>query len=79
MNRPVRSFSILFIALMVAAWVGAIAILSVQNFGSVSLRLISFQSVPIPLGIVLAFGVMLGMVGTALIQLLPTAPTDSER
>lgn len=63
-------------SLMVAIWIGAIALLSVQNARPVSLRFFTFQSVEIPVGLVLTFSAALGMVGTAL--LLPaTRPSRS--
>jgi len=60
----------LIAALMLAGWVGAIAILSVQNATLVSLRFLGLQSVQIPIGVVLAFSVALGMVGAALVPLI---------
>jgi uncharacterized integral membrane protein len=68
----------LIASVVVALWIGAIAILSVQNFTSVSLKFLNFQSIQIPVGLVIAFSVGLGMVGGALIQpfLLPSASQD---
>lgn len=65
-----KTLPILLISLIAAMWVGAIAILSVQNFTPVTLSLLAFQSVEIPLGLVLAFSVGVGMVGMAIIQLV---------
>lgn len=65
-----KTLPILLISLVVATWVGAIAILSVQNFTPVTLNLLAFQSVEIPVGLVLAFSVGIGMVGMAIAQLL---------
>jgi uncharacterized integral membrane protein len=74
-----RPFAVLLTALIVAAWTGAIAILSVQNFALVSLRLFTWESVQIPVGLVLAFAAGVGMVVTAVVQLLPTIrPLDGE-
>ena len=60
----------LLASLLLAAWVVAIAIVSVQNFTPVSFEFLLFKSVEIPFGIVLAFSVGLGMVGMALLQFL---------
>lgn len=60
----------LIASLIVAAWLLAIAIISVQNFAPVSLKFLFFQSVQVPFGIVLAFSVAIGVVGTAIAQLL---------
>ncbi len=67
-----KTLPILLISLVMATWVGAIAILSVQNFTPVTLNLLAFQSVEIPVGLVLAFSVGIGMVGMAIAQLLIT-------
>lgn len=53
-------------SLIVAFWIGAIALLSVQNARPVSLQFLGFQSVAMPLGLLLAFSVILGMLGMAI-------------
>jgi uncharacterized integral membrane protein len=53
-------------SLIIATWIGAIALLSVQNAAPVTLRFLTFESVQIPLGLVITFGAALGMVGMAL-------------
>ncbi|MFH7024650.1 MAG: DUF1049 domain-containing protein [Heteroscytonema crispum UTEX LB 1556] len=55
-------------SLVLAVWVIAIAILSVQNYTPVSLRFLTFQSIQIPFGIILAFCAGLGMIGVTLLQ-----------
>jgi uncharacterized integral membrane protein len=55
-----------FTSLIVALWLGAIALLSVQNAQPVSLQFLGFQSVAVPLGLLLTFSVILGMVGMAI-------------
>lgn len=57
-------------SLILAGWVGAIAILSVQNFSSVYLKFLIFQSVQIPAGLVLAFSVGIGAIGGAILPIL---------
>ena len=69
-----KTLPILLISLIVATWVGAIAILSVQNFAPVALNFLAFRSIEIPVGLVLAFSVGIGMVGMAIAQLLITSP-----
>ncbi|MBD6616857.1 LapA family protein [Komarekiella sp. 'clone 1'] len=56
------------ISLVVAIWVVAIAIISVQNATPVSLKFLTFQSIQIPLGLVLAFSAGLGLIGMAVLQ-----------
>lgn len=63
-----KTIANLLTALIVAGWVVAIAILSVQNATPVSLRFLTFQSIQLPVGLVLAFSASVGIVGTALLQ-----------
>ncbi len=63
-----KSLSTFLTALILAAWMGTIAILSVQNFSPVSLRFLQFESFQLPIGLVLAFSTGLGIVGMALLQ-----------
>ncbi len=65
-----KNLAIFLTTCIVALWIAAIAILSVQNFTPVSFQFFTFRSIQIPIGIVLAFAVGLGAVGTALLQLL---------
>ncbi len=55
-------------SLVVAIWVVAIAIISVQNATPVSLKFLTFQSVQIPMGLVLAFSAGIGLIGMAVLQ-----------
>ncbi|MBH8576889.1 LapA family protein [Nostocaceae cyanobacterium CENA369] len=57
-----------FASLVVAIWVVAIAIISVQNATPVSLKFLTFQSVQIPAGLVLAFCAGIGLISMALLQ-----------
>ncbi|MEA5616735.1 LapA family protein [Cronbergia sp. UHCC 0137] len=63
-----KSFINLFISVVIAVWVIAIAIISVQNATPVSLRFLIFQSIQIPFGLVLAFAAAVGLVGTSVLQ-----------
>ncbi len=58
----------LLIPIVVAFWIMAIAIISVQNATPVSLRFITFESIQIPVGLVLAFSVGVGLIGASLVQ-----------
>ncbi|NJL82565.1 MAG: DUF1049 domain-containing protein [Chloroflexaceae bacterium] len=60
-----RAIANFLFSLMIAAWIGCIAIFSVQNFDpAVSIKFLFFESVRLPIGVLLAFcaggGVMLG-------------------
>ncbi|BDI18876.1 hypothetical protein ANSO36C_46780 [Nostoc cf. commune SO-36] len=55
-------------SLVIAVWVIAIAVISVQNATPVSLKFLTFQSIQIPMGLVLAFSAVVGLIGMALLQ-----------
>jgi uncharacterized integral membrane protein len=63
-----KSFANLLISIVIAVWVIAIALISVQNATPVSLRFLIFQSIQIPFGLVLAFSVAVGLLGVAVLQ-----------
>ncbi|MGB3651124.1 MAG: LapA family protein [Rivularia sp. (in: cyanobacteria)] len=58
----------LLISIIVALWIMAIAIISVQNATPVSLRFLTFETIQIPVGLMLAFCVAVGMIVTSLLQ-----------
>lgn len=58
----------LITSVIVAFWVAAIAIISVQNATPVSLKFLTFQSVQIPVGLVLAFSAGIGLIAMAVLQ-----------
>jgi uncharacterized integral membrane protein len=53
--------------LILAIVISAIAIISVQNATPVSIQFFTFQSVKIPVGVVLAFSVAIGLVFTSIL------------
>lgn len=61
-----KAFANLLTSLIVAGWISAIAILSIQNFTPVSLKFLSFETIQIPVGIILAFSVAAGVIGGAI-------------
>lgn len=63
-----KTLANLLISIIVAFWVMAIALLSVQNAAPVSLKFLTFQSIQIPVGLLLAFSAGVGIVGMALLQ-----------
>ncbi|OKH23938.1 LapA family protein [Chroogloeocystis siderophila] len=63
-----RTLANLLTIVILAGWVVAIAIISVQNATPVSLRFVTFQSIQLPVGLVLAFSAALGMLAMALTQ-----------
>ncbi len=63
-----KTLANLLTSLLVAGWVVAIAILSVQNATPVSLKFLNFESIQLPVGLVLAFSAGAGIVAVALTQ-----------
>ncbi|NET24880.1 DUF1049 domain-containing protein [Okeania sp. SIO1I7] len=49
-------------SIILALWVSGIAIFSVQNSTEISLRFIAFQSIDMPVGVILAFSVSVGVI-----------------
>jgi uncharacterized integral membrane protein len=65
-----KTITNLLTSLILAGWVAAIAILSVQNATLVSLKFLVFHSIQLPVGVVLAFSAGAGVVGGAIFPLL---------
>ncbi len=65
-----KTLANLLTSLILAAWIGAIAILAIQNFTLVSLKFLAFESIQLPVGIVLAFSVGIGVIGGAIAPVL---------
>jgi uncharacterized integral membrane protein len=63
-----KTLANLLTSLILASWVAAIAILSVQNAAPVSLKFLNFESIQLPVGLVLAFSVCVGIIVVALLQ-----------
>ncbi|MDF5718661.1 MAG: LapA family protein [Rhizonema sp. NSF051] len=70
-----RSIANLLTSTVLACWVVAIAVLSVQNAQPVSIKFLTFESIKIPVGLVLAFCAGVGIIGMALLQ--PLLEIDS--
>jgi len=65
-----KNFANLVTSLIVAGWIGVIAILSIQNITPISLKFLNFETIQLPVGIVLAFSVGLGLIGGAIAPVL---------
>ncbi|MEC4812158.1 MAG: DUF1049 domain-containing protein [Scytonema sp. PMC 1069.18] len=63
-----KTLTNIVISIVVALWVIGIAIISVQNAESISLRFLTFRSIQIPFGLVLSFCAAVGIVGMALLN-----------
>ena len=57
-------------ALIIAAWISAIAVFSIQNIEEVSLRFLIWRSIQFPIGVLLAFCAGVGFVAGSLLPLL---------
>lgn len=53
---------------IVAFWVSAIAIIAIQNATPVSLTFLFFESISIPIGLIIAFSVAIGLIIAALFK-----------
>lgn len=60
----------LITSVIVAVWLVGVAILAVQNATLVSLKFLSWQSIQMPVGVVLALSAGVGLLGGAFAQLL---------
>jgi uncharacterized integral membrane protein len=58
----------LLINLLLAIWVGVIALISVQNATPVALKFIVFESIQMPVGVVLGLSAILGILLGSLIK-----------
>lgn len=65
-----RIFANLISAVIIALWIGAIALISIQNIAPISLGFLTFKTVELPFGIVLAFSVGVGLILGAIFPIL---------
>lgn len=75
-----RSLANLMSAVIVVMWISAIALVSIQNITSVSLKFFTFSTIPLPFGILLAFCVSIGILLGAIIPIfIPGSPRRNKR
>ncbi len=67
-ENAMKTVANLITSIIIALWVVAIAIISVQNYTPVSLKFVTLQSIQISVGIILALGAGIGMIGMTVIQ-----------
>ncbi|XZN89344.1 MAG: LapA family protein [Microcoleus sp.] len=63
-----KTIPLLAISFLLAILVSAMGIISVQNATPVSLNFTLFQSIPMPVGVVLAISLSVGLLGGAILQ-----------
>ncbi|MGL5808053.1 MAG: lipopolysaccharide assembly protein LapA domain-containing protein [Xenococcaceae cyanobacterium] len=64
-----NSIGNLITSFLVAVWIAAIAIFSIQNIQAVSLKFLNFTSLDLPIGVLLAFSAGVGMMLGAIMPL----------
>jgi lipopolysaccharide assembly protein A len=64
-----NSIGNLITSFLVAVWIAAIAIFSIQNIQAVSLKFLNFSSLNLPIGVLLAFSAGVGMMLGAIVPL----------
>ena len=65
-----KNFANLITSLILATWVTIIALFSIQNYELIRLNFLMFESVDIPLGVILALCGAVGMILGAVIPIL---------
>lgn len=63
-----KSLASLLTSSVVAVWIVAISLLSMQNADPIRLKFLRYQTIQLPVGFVLAVSAGVGVVATALIQ-----------
>lgn len=66
----IKSLTNLITAIIIALWLGAIAIFSIQNITEISLKFLLFESIKLPVGVLLSFCVGGGIILGSLLPLL---------
>ncbi|MEC4896002.1 MAG: hypothetical protein SAL07_23725 [Oscillatoria sp. PMC 1051.18] len=74
-----KNFTNLITALIVAIWIGVIAVFSIQNITNVSLKFLTFQTINIPIGVVLTFSVGVGLISGSILPILLKKPTKKTK
>ncbi|MGA9377195.1 MAG: lipopolysaccharide assembly protein LapA domain-containing protein [Phormidium sp.] len=64
-----KSLTTLIISAILAVWIMTIAILSVQNATPVTLKFLAYESIRLPVGVVLAFSAAAGAIVGAIVAL----------
>jgi uncharacterized integral membrane protein len=74
-----KTLTNLLTSLIIAGWIGAIAIFSIQNITEVSLKFLYFESIRVPIGVLLAFSVGLGTILGVLLPFILPMPKSPKR
>ena len=57
-----KAFAGLLNTLIISSWIIAIAIFSIQNIQNVSVKFLTFESITLPVGVLLAFCGVIGLI-----------------
>ena len=74
-----KTFAHLLMMLIVAGWLGAIALFSIQNVTTVSLQFLGFASISLPIGLLLTLSAGIGMILGAVLPLFLSSSKRSNR
>jgi putative membrane protein len=74
-----KTFAHLLMMLIVASWIGAIALFSIQNVTTVSLQFLGFTSISLPIGLLLTFSAGGGMILGAVLPLFLSSGKRNNR
>ncbi len=66
-------------AIIIASWLSAIAVFSIQNITQVSLRFLVFESIQLPVGVLLAFCLGGGVVAGTILPVFWQQSPKSKR
>ena len=69
-----KTLSNLLISVIIAGWIATFAVFSIQNIQEISLKFLGFESIKLPVGVLLAFSVGAGMVVGAIAPLFWQVP-----
>jgi lipopolysaccharide assembly protein A len=68
----VKILTNLIVSLVVSAWIGIVSVFSIQNVTEISLKFLTFESIKLPVGVLLSFclgfGTILGSIAPLLWQ-----------
>jgi uncharacterized integral membrane protein len=73
-----KALTNLLTSLILASSVAAIALLSIQNITPVSVKFLTFQSIRMPVGVVLALSAGAGAIGSAIVPIVWGSPSSNQ-
>ncbi|MDJ0718357.1 MAG: DUF1049 domain-containing protein [Prochloraceae cyanobacterium] len=74
-----KIFTNFLTSVIFATWIGIIAVFSVQNYTQISLKFLIFESIELPVGVILAFSVGIGTIAGAIAPVLWQIPKPKKR